>query len=86
MRRQKGKAVEKWNWQAHESKFGADSDISSEYEIISNYNFSEYSSEEDASMDQSAIRAGVTFGKEKTRGQATKRRGANGRASEYGDF
>lgn len=34
-KREKGKAIENWNWQAHESKFGAESDISSEYDIIS---------------------------------------------------
>lgn len=39
MKREKGKALENWNWQAHESKYGEDSDISSEYDIISNYNF-----------------------------------------------
>lgn len=43
MRREKGRAVENWNWQAHESKYGAESDISSEYEIISNY-YNSYSS------------------------------------------
>jgi hypothetical protein len=37
MKREKGRYVENWNWQANESKYGAESDISSEYDIISNY-------------------------------------------------
>ncbi len=46
MKREKGKAVERWNWQANETKYGAESDISSEYEIISNYYPSESSNDE----------------------------------------
>jgi hypothetical protein len=46
MRREKGKAVERWNWQAHENKHGAESDISSEYDIISNYHPSDSSNDE----------------------------------------
>jgi hypothetical protein len=36
MMKAKGRRAENWNWQARESKFGPDSDISSEYDIISN--------------------------------------------------
>jgi len=37
MRKEKGRAIENWNWQAYETKNGEESDISSEYDIISNY-------------------------------------------------
>jgi hypothetical protein len=46
MRKTKGRQIENWNWQAHEKKYGAQDEISSEYEIVSNYGFSENSDEE----------------------------------------
>lgn len=45
MLRQKGKKVEQWNWQAKESKNGAELIVEDEYDIISHYGFS---SEDDA--------------------------------------
>ncbi len=75
MRREKGKAIENWNWQAHESKYGADSDISSEYDIISNY----YQSE--SSYDESVAGFKMTPG-----GVKNRKRGFSGKASVCSDF
>lgn len=50
MKREKGSAKENWNWQTYEAKHGAESDISSEYDIISNYNQS--SSDENNSQEE----------------------------------
>lgn len=47
MRRQKGAQKEKWNWQANESKYGAQTYIGSDFDIISNY-AGDTSSNEDA--------------------------------------
>lgn len=47
MKREKGKKAENWNWQAREAKFGAESEISSEYDICSHYG-SSFSEDEDA--------------------------------------
>ena len=41
----KGKKEEAWNWQAMETKYGAESEVSSEYDILSHY---AGSSEDDA--------------------------------------
>lgn len=71
MKRLKGKAVENWNWQANESKYGPESDISSEYDIISNYQFSE-SSDEDESFPLYRKTTGGTIRKTTT---ATMRKG-----------
>ena len=45
MAKSKGKKEEAWNWQAMESKYGPESDVSSAYDILSHY---AYSSEDDA--------------------------------------
>ena len=46
MRKTKGRQIENWNWQAHEKKYGAQTEISSEYDIVSHYGFSDNSQEE----------------------------------------
>ena len=46
MKKEKGRQTENWNWQAHEKKYGAQDEISSEYDIVSHYGFSEHSEEE----------------------------------------
>ena len=45
MLKKKGKKEEAWNWQVMESKYGAESEVSSEYNIVSQY---AGSSEDDA--------------------------------------
>ena len=85
MRREKGKGVEKWNWQAYESKYGPDSDISSEYDIISNYNFSDGSEgDEDCSMINRSLVRGRTHQAGSLKNRKTTKRSAF--ASEQGDF
>jgi hypothetical protein len=37
MAKAKGKKEEAWNWQAMESKYGAESEVSSAYDILSHY-------------------------------------------------
>lgn len=46
MRKQKGRQIENWNWQAHEKKYGVQTEISSEFDILSHYARSEESEEE----------------------------------------
>jgi hypothetical protein len=54
MQRQKGKKVEAWNWQAMEAKYGPESEVSSQYEILSHY----HSSGEDAkSVGKASVRS-----------------------------
>ena len=37
MRKTKGRQIENWNWQSHDSKYGAPTQIGSDYEILSHY-------------------------------------------------
>jgi len=46
MRKIKGRQIENWNWQAHEKKYGVQTEISSEYDILSHYGLSDNSQEE----------------------------------------
>ena len=55
MLRQKGKKEEQWNWQAKESKNGAELILEDDYDIISHYGFS---SEDDAkSVGKASVRS-----------------------------
>lgn len=47
MKKQKGRQIENWNWQAHEKKYGEPTEIGSEFEILSHYVFSEESQVEE---------------------------------------
>lgn len=75
MKREKGKAVENWNWQASEAKYGNESDISSEYDIISNYQHS------DSSYDESVAGYKMTPGGAKYR----RRGGPKSVISDFGE-
>ena len=71
MKKQKGRQIEKWNWQAHEAKFGAQTDISSEYDILSHYG-SDSNEEEN---DRSAIMTSASQGRKKSKGVTFRKRG-----------
>ena len=87
-RRLKGKAIENWNWQTNETINGVPSDISSEYDIISNYNqFSDLSSNESDHSEElrGSINGDASEGKVKmTPGlKMFKKRFAKGLKNEY---
>lgn len=88
-RRLKGKEIENWNWQTNETINGAPSDISSEYDIISNYNkknsLSELSSYESDHSEQlrGSINGDATENKVTPGLKMFKKRFAKGLKNEY---